>query len=623
MKQFEKKTEIILLVISVLGLILGSILVGMSESLLYVIEEFLETKIFHIEFDLSEFADTINALIAFPLFIVIGIIALLFPKFTDKTKIILISSGFILILIFIAFCSYTRGIYHVNSDTASEILLAKECFLEKSFWPKGWNYSTEIRMLNTQLVTAPLFAFTSSWWLVKSISAVLLSLSLPLSLYFLLLQLNIKKLWLRLLCCLMIFAPWSWEMWDIVQFGNYYIPHISIAFLYIGLFFSLSYKDLTILRKRIYGASYFFLAFMSGLAGIRYILYFIFPLAATVLGLATQKLIRQQQQFSIKTFFLSNKSVFYGTAGLLAGGLGYISNSLILSRIFSFAQYNTTTFTSIGDVSLAQILNGLLGILGWRNEVSVFTPAGIINIFVCVGIVCFIMCLRQTLSNKEEGITTVFLLFFVVTFIFNVFVIVTTEFASRFFILPLVFMVPVIPVLLQETNVCIIKRYLTILLLSVVFVAGAFLSFGTALSSDNNKDKHAVAQFLQSHDYSFGYATFWNANVFSFLSDGKLELAHFFRERRSEVDWVQYVTTSIKPDRWISDRWLTPNRFYQDHVGDGKKVFFLVTQKEFNAAPNANVFINGRQVYSDDFYRVFEYDDNNTFKQSFLAPKTK
>ena len=50
MKQFEKKTEIILLVISVLGLILGSILVGMSESLLYVIEEFLETKIFHIEF---------------------------------------------------------------------------------------------------------------------------------------------------------------------------------------------------------------------------------------------------------------------------------------------------------------------------------------------------------------------------------------------------------------------------------------------------------------------------------------------------------------------------------------------------------------------------------------------
>ncbi len=621
MKQFGKKTEIILLVLSALGLVVGSILVGMSENLLYVIEEFLETKVFHIEFDLSEFADTINALIAFPLFIVIGIIALLFPKFTDRAKIVLISCCGILVLFFIAFCSYTRGIYLVNSDTASEILLAKECFLEKSFWPRSWNYSTEIRLLNTQLVTAPLFAFTSSWWLVKAISAVLLSLFLPLSLYFLLLQLNIKKLWVRLLCCLMILAPWSSGMWDIVQFGNYYVPHIIIAFIYIGLFLSLAYKDSTVLRKRIYAVLFFFLAFMSGLAGIRYILYFLFPLAATVLGLATQRLVTQQQPFSMKTFFLSDKPVFYGFWGLLAGGLGYISNSLILSRIFSFAEYNTTAFNSIGDVSLADILNGLLGILGWRNGVSVFTPAGIINIFVCAGIVCLILCLLRILRTNTEGSTAVFLLFFTVAFIFNVFVIVTTEFAQRFFILPLVFLVPVIPVLLQEARVCAIKRYLMTLFLSVVFVAGAFLTFGSVLTSDSNKDKHAVAQFLQNQDYSFGYASFWNANVFSFLSDGELELANFFRERRSEVGWVEYVTTSIRPDRWISDRWLTPDRFYQDNAGGGEKVFFLVTQEEFNAVPDANVFANARQVYSDDFYRVFEYDDNNAFKQSFLAPQ--
>ncbi len=259
MKQFGKKTETILITVSILGLVLGSILVGMSGSLLYIIEEFLETKVFHLEFDLAEFADTINALIAFPLFVVIGGISLLFVKFSDRAKVILISCCFVLVLVFIALCSYTRGIYQVSSDSASEILLAQECFREKSFWPLSWHYSTEIRLLNTQLVTAPLFAFTDSWWLVKTISAVLLSLFLPLSLYFLLVQLDVRKLWVRLLCCLLIFSPWSLRMWDIVQFGNYYVPHIAIAFLYVGLFLALTYKPLAPVRRRVYGIIFFFL----------------------------------------------------------------------------------------------------------------------------------------------------------------------------------------------------------------------------------------------------------------------------------------------------------------------------------------------------------------------------
>lgn len=618
MKQFGKKTEAILLVISVLGLLLGSVLVGMSGSLLYIIEEFLETKVFHLEFDLTEFADTINSLIAFPLFMVIGVIALLFVKFTDRAKVILISCCLVLVLVFIALCSYTRGIYQVSSDSASEILLAQECFREKSFWPLSWHYSTEIRLLNTQLITAPLFAFTDSWWLVKTISAVLLSLLLPLSLYFLLVQLDVQKRWVRLLCCLLIFSPWSLRMWDIVQFGNYYVPHIAIAFLYIGLFLALAYKSPSPVRRRVYGIIFFFLAFMSGLAGIRYILYFLFPLAATIVGLAAQRLLREKLPFSARSFFLSDKSVFYAFSGLIAGGLGYVGNNLVLSRIFSFAEYNTTTFTSIGDVSLADILDALLGTLGWRNGVSVFTPAGISNIFVCMGIVCLILCLRGILGNKEDGIPQVFLLFFVVMLIFNVFVIVTTDFTPRFFILPLVFVVPVIPVLLQAASVSIIPRYLMTLTLSMVFVAGAFLSFGTVLTTDFNKDKHAVAEFLQSNGYRFGYGSFWNANVFSYLSNGSLEVAHFFRARRSEVDWVEYVTNSIRPDRWISDRWLTPERYYQDDAGGGEKVFFLVTQDEYNAVPDAAVFANGQLVYNDEFYRVYEYANNDAFKQSFL-----
>lgn len=301
-------------------------------------------------------------------------------------------------------------------------------------------------------------------------------------------------------------------MWDVVQFRNYYVPHISIAFLSIGLFLALAYKPLAPVRRKVYGAIFFFLALMSGLAGIS-------------------------------------------------------------------------------------------------------------NVFVCVGTVCFILCLRGALGGKAEGAPKVFLLFFVVQFVFNAFVIVTTEFSPRFFVLPLVFVVPVIPVLLQEATVSRIKRYLMALPLSVAFVTGAVLSFGSVLTSDSNKDKHAVAAFLQDHGYGFGYASFWNANVLSYLTDGKLEVAHFFRARRSEVGWDECVTNSVRPDRWISDRWLTPDRYYRDDAGDGRKVFFWVTQDEYNAVPDAAVFANGKLVYNDAFYRVYEHDDNNAFKKAFLPAR--
>ncbi len=46
MKDFGKKYELGVLGLSIAGLVIGTILVGMSGSLPYVMEEFLETKVF-------------------------------------------------------------------------------------------------------------------------------------------------------------------------------------------------------------------------------------------------------------------------------------------------------------------------------------------------------------------------------------------------------------------------------------------------------------------------------------------------------------------------------------------------------------------------------------------------
>ena len=185
------------------------------------IQTVVETQMLHRPINPAKVRQTIAPLIGFPIFTVVFFDALFFVKFSKKTKIILIVQFFIAAVVLTAVCAFARCIQNMDSDMASELMLAKECFTHKTFWPRSWHYSTELRLLNTQLVTSFLFAFTSSWLTVKAVSAIILCFALPLSLWFLLETLGVKTLWIKLLCALFIFMPWSLNMWYIVQFGNY------------------------------------------------------------------------------------------------------------------------------------------------------------------------------------------------------------------------------------------------------------------------------------------------------------------------------------------------------------------------------------------------------------------
>ena len=103
MKGLSKKVDTTLLVISVMVAILGAVLIFFSASLLNVLESFIETKVLHREFNLLNWLDTINTLLAFPICIVICVDAVLFIKFSDKTKTILLLVYAAIVLFFIAF----------------------------------------------------------------------------------------------------------------------------------------------------------------------------------------------------------------------------------------------------------------------------------------------------------------------------------------------------------------------------------------------------------------------------------------------------------------------------------------------------------------------------------------
>ena len=193
-------------------------------------------------------------------------------------------------------------------------------------------------------------------------------------------------------------------------------------------------------------------------------MYFVFPLflTQTIYFLNTEK---ELSGLNFKSIFIQNKNNYYSCLSLICCIAGYLFNNLILSRIYTFSSYNTTTFTRIGDVTFSDLHSFFLRFLGYKNEVSVFTPSGIINILLYVFYVSFFIILIKEL------------------------------------------------------------------------------------------------------------------------------------------------------------KWLTPARYYTENFGENQKVFFIVLNIEYNQTPEANIFLNGDLIYTDNKYRIYQYDSNIDFINSFTSTK--
>ena len=69
---------------------------------------------------------------------------------------------------------YANGMNLVNSDDAGEMILAKLLSEGNGIATREWVYSSELRVINTQLIRAFLFRFTDSWTAVHVIGNLVL-----------------------------------------------------------------------------------------------------------------------------------------------------------------------------------------------------------------------------------------------------------------------------------------------------------------------------------------------------------------------------------------------------------------------------------------------------------------
>ena len=189
------------------------------------------------------------------------------------------------------------------------------------------------------------------------------------------------------------------------------------------------------------------------------------------------------------------------------------------------------------------------------------------------------------------------------------------DYIARYFIMEIAFIPTIFAIIIDDVSFYSIHKYILGVSGAIVVLGGSFTTIQTVLSNDRNTNRYAVLSFLEKNNFNFGFATFWNANVLTFISNGKIEIANIGKDKVDDTEKI------VLKNYYSYEKWLTPVRYYTDTYRQHKKCFLLVDTQEYGTSSSNKVFSGGSMVYEDAYYKVFEYSNPQTLKNSFQDKK--
>lgn len=500
----------------------------------------------------------------------------------------------------------------LDSDMAAEMMFSKLLAQErKLFATTGWYYSTEFRFLYTHLLMGPLFRVLGNWHAIRMITNIAFYMLLLASYFYMMAVLPADKN-KKILGSAVLLLPFSETMMLHMHMGNTYMSHVIILFFYLGLFLRLV-KDR---EKRsaiciFQWAAYIVLSVICGVSGVRYMLALQCPLFLAALWYAagSEAFVELRESFGkekLKAVFCGERLRFLliSAAGVIGCVIGYGINVVYVSRTYSFQTYESTSFIDVYQgvflERLQDAFGALLMLFGYIPGKSVLSLRGIISMMAFL--MLFLLGYAALKARKvREPLKRFFVLLFYCSFLLNSFVFVFTysTLVPRYYITTVILLVPLVIFYLEEEK-RITDRYLMVFLLAVCLFTGAAKTGLSMMTTDKNAEKKAVAEELTERGYTFGYATYWNANIVQELSGGTVELANLHLEQDNTLSLF---------------RWSSMQRYYEKDYPKGN-VFLLLTKEEESALERSNLLQSGREAFRTGDYVVYDYARNEDFREA-------
>lgn len=489
--------------------------------------------------------------------------------FKDRSRLF----GIIMIL-FVILC-YNVLILHngyrfLNSDDSSELVLARILSSEHGILSRNWYYSSELRVFNTNLVFAPMFYFFSSWSLVRAAGGTIMMLLYVLSYLMIPYAWKYEAKWFYLTAFILI-MPFA-NPWQFFGLKMYYIPHVFISFVSFALLGMINNGK----GKTVVPLILALFSFAAGLGGARSVEYTFVPLFLAALAAV---LFDKGKK---KTLIASGSAVIGSAAG-------YLVNERILSNIYTFHSYGNVSFIQFAFEKVEWAIDSILASFGYSIGEYFISFGGMCNALAFLMMILFLSSFFLLFAKRTEmSETQRFMYYFAaVTFALNTFLMITgqnDEYADRYIAIG---MVPSIMLIDLVYKICLKdKEWKKIAGAAVIifFLLAGANGYLHLLSTSANGERMGYINYLKENGYDYGYATFWNANITTEMSDGTINM------------------TSLDPnaDSPVVFRWLTDKRLIG---GKHDRAFLVLTSQELD------MYEKKDPVYSDEYFSVFDVTD--------------
>ncbi len=492
----------------------------------------------------------------------------------------------------------------LDSDMAAEMMFSKLLAKEgRLFATPDWYYSTEFRFLYTHWIMGPLFRFCDNWHVIRAITNIASYVLMLVSYFYCMKPLKVRK-GLVITTAALLLLPFSETMMTHMVMGNTYMFHVIIVFWFFGLYLRLAEGG----RKKLFLAElglFIALALVCGVSGVRYLLALQCPLVLTALVYLLkseefktfrQNMTAQNAVAELKKLWKcsSMRYLLYGILGVVGSVAGYGINVLYVSKNYVFQTYDATNFIAVYQgvffERLQNALGSLLMLFGYIPDRGVISLRGIVTLAAFAMIAVFFYVSVKT-CKKSMGQRQFVSLFLAVSFVLNVFVFVftTSTMVPRYYLTIFIFVLPVLCFYMEQEKLYFDRAVVTLLLTGCILLATGKTTL-SYMTVDKNADKRVVAEFLQTNGYDFGYASYWNANIITELTDGQVEVANV-----------------LDPVSLEYFKWSSPMKYYEEGYTAGE-VFLLLTAEEVAEAADSVALQNGTVVYEDGAYTVLVYE---------------
>lgn len=504
------------------------------------------------------------------------------------------------------------GDHWIDSDMAAEMVFSR-LLAQEGKWiaTENWFYSTEFRVLYTQLLMVPLFHLLGDWHLIRAITNIITYLLMLGAYFYCVRPLKIRKSTV-IFSSVILLLPFSETFLTHMQMGNTYMWHVILILTAFGMFLRLSQpREGRGVGKAVTAAAYMALSLVCGLSGVRYMLALQVPLCITagIYVIKSSEFAALRRDLSLRQPWEQIRRVLCGKrlayllwsfAGLLAAGVGYLVNVAVLGRRFQFQMYEATNFIRVFQGVLLEraqdTIGNLLQLFGYIEEKGFLSVRGLISMlafgFLAGILFVTVRCSRLLAGEEKAPSHHRFLLwFFVTAFALNTFVFLftTSTIVARYYITVFLFALPLLCVYYEHEKMPLDRLLLAVLLWGALALTTAKCVYSFA-DKDKNEDKRPVAAYLEEQGYTFGYASYWNGNIMTELTDGAVEIANIH-----EIDRMDMFT------------WSSPARYYREGYHSGK-TFILLTAQEAAEYASVPVIAAGEVVYDRQGYVVLGYE---------------